>query len=60
MQRKTSIKVDASGKLFVEPLPPATLTPEEEMKIRLNAKKFDKEIEAAFKDGLDLSGQETP
>lgn len=55
MQRKTNIRVDASGKLYVEPLPPIILTPEEKLKQELDLKAMDEGIREFFKDGVDLS-----
>lgn len=42
-------------------VPPSrvSLTPEQELKLRLRMEEIDKGIKEAFKNGLDLSGQET-
>ena len=43
-------------------VPPSkiSLTPEQELKLRLRTEEIDKGIKEAFKNGLDLSGRETP
>lgn len=60
MKQKSYIKRDASGKLYVEQPPRRTLTPEEKLKNRLIAEEMDRKIKEFFKDGVDMSGAETP
>ena len=59
MQPKPSTKPAESTKASTAPPSKASLTPQELLEAQLWRKKMDKMFQESFKDGLDLSGQET-
>jgi hypothetical protein len=60
MQPKKSTDPAASAKPSTAQPSVVKLTPEQELKAKLAAEKFDKDLQALFKGGADLSGKETP
>lgn len=60
MQPKPSTKPAELTTRSTVPPSKVSLTPEQELKLRLKMEEIDKGIKEAFKNGLDLSGRETP
>jgi hypothetical protein len=59
-QNKPSSAGQSAAPFTMPPLPKNLRTPEQKLKDKLEMAEIDKKMRAAFKDGVDLSGQETP
>ena len=59
MQQEKNLKQAGSPKPSTEASRVVKLTPEQELKAKLRMQEFDQQFKDAFKNGLDLSGQET-
>jgi hypothetical protein len=59
-QNKPSSAAQSAVLFMMPPLPKDLRTPEQQIKDKLEMAEIDKKMRTAFKDGVDLSGQETP
>ena len=60
-QRNKPSRAEPSARPFtMPPLPTDQRTPEQKLRDKLELQEMDRKMTAAFKDGVDLSGQETP
>lgn len=60
MQQDKNLKQDGFPKPSTVQPRKVVLTPEQELKAKLDAERFDRDLRELFKNGLDLSGQDTP